>query len=339
MRKKNIKEIILLSIIVSFFILSQNTAAQDKEPLVPPDLKTSEVFEAGFGEAIGKFQIVQGEVFVIHKHKNFKYLAHNNTPIFQYDTIIAQANSRARIILNDKSILVLSSLTKIEMTQLIYDQEKKFRSYFFEMVSGKARYLINKLLDLKSSRLKIKTQTAVIGVRASDFIVKATEKQTEITTLEKTVLEVLSLSALETKPTMLLEFERTIVSEGELPKEKEKISDEEVKNITKEFTYDIQQDTKDLSESKGIHSVDRSEKPAKEQTILIPEDKLVMPDEISKTVKPETEYLEKLNEITTEKEEKEKAQEQQEQSSEKKHEEIVNAEHEEPLPELPNKPQ
>ncbi|MBW1751951.1 MAG: FecR domain-containing protein [Deltaproteobacteria bacterium] len=41
-------------------------------------------------------------------------------------------------------------------------------------------------MHFKRSKLKVKTSSAVCGVRGSDFVVRATHKVTEVTTFEDT---------------------------------------------------------------------------------------------------------------------------------------------------------
>ncbi|MBW1891166.1 MAG: FecR domain-containing protein, partial [Deltaproteobacteria bacterium] len=59
--------------------------------------------------------------------------------------------------MNDGSILSLASRTKLELNKSVYDQKKKSRSSFLNMVLGKARFLVVKLLKFKRTEFKVKT--------------------------------------------------------------------------------------------------------------------------------------------------------------------------------------
>jgi hypothetical protein len=83
---------------------------------------------------------------------------------------------------------------------------------------------------------KVKTPTAVCGVRGSDFTAIVTGSRTEITALAKTLVEVLSRSFPEGKPISAKDFERVIVEEGEHPW-KEKVSPEEIEELKKLFEF------------------------------------------------------------------------------------------------------
>ncbi len=102
------------------------------------------------------------------------------------------------------------------------------------MATGKARFWVKKLADFSQSEFRIKTQTAIVGVRGSDFIVNASEDITEVTTLDKTVLEIVSLIALE-KKTLLKDFERTTVKRGFIPSDVISVTPEETEQMIKEM--------------------------------------------------------------------------------------------------------
>jgi hypothetical protein len=104
------------------------------------------------------------------------------------------------------------------------------------MALGRGRFLVRKLFDLNRSRFSVKTPTAVVGVRGSDFIIRTTPKVTEVTALEKTRLEVMSLAAPEVKPMLVTDFERTTVEIGAPPSNVETVAPEEIEQIKSEFT-------------------------------------------------------------------------------------------------------
>jgi hypothetical protein len=118
----------------------------------------------------------------------------------------------------------------------VYDPKKKSRLSFLKMALGRGRFLVRKLFDLKRSRFSVKTPTAVVGVRGSDFIIRVTPQVTEVTALEKTRLEVVSLAAPEVKPMLVTDFERTTVEIGAPPSDVETVAPEEIEQIKSEFT-------------------------------------------------------------------------------------------------------
>lgn len=221
----------LCAIMVLFFIGS----AFGFEPMLPDGLVIEDIFKPGFGAPVGKVQLVQGEVVIMHADMPSGYLAQEDLPLFKGDTIITLEKGRIRFELNDESVLTLASRTKLVINRSVYDPTKKSRSSFLGMSLGKARFWVVKLMDFTRSEFRVKTRTAVMGVRGSDFIITATASSTEVTALEDTRLEIVSLSAPEVKPTLLTDFERVVVEEGGFPSEVEKLSPEEIELVEKEF--------------------------------------------------------------------------------------------------------
>ncbi|QTA91071.1 FecR domain-containing protein [Desulfonema magnum] len=206
------------------------------ESVFPDNVKIEEEFKPGVGHPVGKVQLLQGKAAVIHKNTLFYYWAKKDMPLFEGDTIVTGEKGRIRFELNDGSILTLSSETKLVISQSIYEPISKTRSSFLGMTLGKARFWVKKLVNFKRSDFKVKTKTAVVGVRGSDFIVTADAERTEVTALEKTRLEIISLVGPEADPTVLLDFEQTVIEEGALPFEAQPSFPEDIEILKDHFT-------------------------------------------------------------------------------------------------------
>ena len=205
------------------------------EPLLPQGLVMKDKFVPGFGRSVGKVRVIQGEALVVHSNSLNGYSVTKNLPLYKKDTIITQPNGRLQIELSDSSTMTMASSTKLVLSESVYEPEKKSRLSFFRMSLGKARFYVRKFADYKNSGFKVRTPTAVVGVRGSDFILAADEESTEVTTLGDTSLEVLSLFDPDADPTLLEDFERTIIDEGELPTPPVDISDE-IDGILQDFS-------------------------------------------------------------------------------------------------------
>ena len=127
----------------------------------------------------------------------------------------------------------------------------------------KLLFLIKKLVDFKHSEFKVKTKTAVAGVRGSEFIIRATDLLTEIYTLADTKLEVVSLAMpcpdfkgyppppeCQVKPIFLTDYQKTVVRIDELPTEVEIVAPLEVEQLDSDFTV-----TPDIAAPEGISDV------------------------------------------------------------------------------------
>jgi hypothetical protein len=265
----------VVSALTSIVLLGSAFAYSSPESMLPQGLIIEDIFTPGYGSPVGRVLVVQGNVVIMHKDMLRGYRAKKDLPLFKSDIIVTQEKGRIRFEMNDGSILTMGSSTKLVIDRSVYDAKKKSRSSFFRLALGKARIWAKKLVDLRYSKFKVRTPTAVVGVRGSDFIVKATAKLTEVTALEKTVLEVVSLAFPEAKPMVATDFERTVIEEGALPTDVEIVTPEEIEEMKKEFivTPDVVEPEEKL---KGI----KPKEPVKPvEKILVSEEDLVTPED------------------------------------------------------------
>jgi len=284
----------LCAVIVLLFVGSAFGAA----PKLPKGLIMQKKFRPGLGAPLGKIKVVQGKVIIIHGKSIRGYWAKKRLPLYKKDTIVTLKKARISFKMNDKSIMTLSSNTKLVINESIYKPKKKRRSSFFGLTLGKARFFVTKLLNFKRSEFKVKTRTAVCGVRGSDFIIVATEKLTEVTALENTRLEVVSLAAPGAPPVIITDFERTGVELGKLPFKPEVVPPAEIENLKKDLTVtpeeaapeegaEVKEEEEDEEgeEEEGEAEEGEGEEGEVEEgeitTVLVQEEELVVPEDIT----------------------------------------------------------
>jgi hypothetical protein len=185
--------------------------------ILPEGLVMENTYSPGRGRPVGIVQQVLGDAIVMHDGVLKGYKAARGTRLYKGDTVMTLEEGRVRFKLNDGSILSLASESKLKLTQSVYDKNKKTRSSFLQMALGKARFVVVKMLDFKRSEFKVKTPTAVCGVRGSDFILETTLTETTATALADTELEFQSLAFLEEPPVILKDFETSVTRKGERP--------------------------------------------------------------------------------------------------------------------------
>lgn len=192
-------------------------------------------FKAGLGKPIGLVQRVKGEAVVMHADIFVGYRLREGLLLYKGDTLMTLDKGRVRIKLNDGSLLSQSSNTEITLNKSIYDREKKTRSSFLGMVLGKARFLVSKLFSFKRSEFKVKTPTAVCGVRGSDFALEVTAEVTRATAFENTEIELISLVDPEAPPVVLTDFMTSSVYRDKLPTVPERLPEIEIERIKQQF--------------------------------------------------------------------------------------------------------
>ncbi|MCD6306073.1 MAG: FecR domain-containing protein, partial [Deltaproteobacteria bacterium] len=87
------------------------------------------------------------------------------------DRIKTGAESRLRIELNDGSILSMAENADLNLDHFEFDPKEEKRSASFKMDIGKVRVFAKDLLKFKKKDFKIRTPTAVVGVRGTVFLV------------------------------------------------------------------------------------------------------------------------------------------------------------------------
>jgi hypothetical protein len=85
-----------------------------------------------------------------------------------YDTA-ETANGRMLIEFKDKAELALTEHTKILIDEVIYDPDPSKSKMTMQFVQGTARFASGKLAIMNKKNIDIKTPTATIGIRGTDF--------------------------------------------------------------------------------------------------------------------------------------------------------------------------
>jgi len=224
---------------LTLLFVAGNSFAIEKlssETLLPTDLIIEESFEPGNGLSVGLVQVVEGRVVIMHADMLRGYQAKKDLPLFQGDIIVTKKGGRVRLAMNDGSILSMAPDTRMTINQSVYHKKKKRRFSFFKLL-GKARFWVKKIVDLRQSDVKIKTQTAVVGVRGSDFIIEGTAKTTIVTAndLEGSQLEMVSLAEPEAPPTILYSNQRSEARQGASPTTPVHVPSAEREQMKKEF--------------------------------------------------------------------------------------------------------
>ena len=125
-------------------------------------------------ESIGSITAIEGEVYLSHRGDTAAFPAMLGDPIYLYDHIQTEKQSRVQLLFEDESLLNLAENTYIQITEHIYSPEENRRSSVFRIMMGKVRAIVGRYFRGAGSRYKVSTPTAIIGVRGTHFVVDAT---------------------------------------------------------------------------------------------------------------------------------------------------------------------
>jgi len=251
---------------------------------LPDNMIIEETYKPGFGLPVAKVLIAQGEVIIMHQQILEGYPAQKNLFLYKSDTLFCLDNSRVSFRFNDGSILSLGSNTQMVITESIYETSHQKRASFLKMKTGKARFGVTRLNDYNQSDFKVRTPTAIVGVRGSDFIIRAKKLLTEVVTFKDTVLEVVNLFAPDVMPILLSDFEKIVVEAEMLTSVVTPISTEDAEAMKQEFIFDDNQGFFDQASTTEMpdqneNSPDNQVETSIPDIIEIPEEEIITPEQ------------------------------------------------------------
>jgi hypothetical protein len=125
---------------------------------------------AGWANAveIGSISELRGNGEVVRQGSTDKLLAEMALDIFSYDDV-RTGNGRIAIEFLDSSIVRLTEHSKIVIDDFVYDPDPNKSKLVLNMASGTARFITGRLAGIKKENIFIRTPSATIGIRGTDF--------------------------------------------------------------------------------------------------------------------------------------------------------------------------
>lgn len=90
------------------------------------------------------------------------------------ERITTGKDGAASLVLKDGTVLTLGPNTTADLSQFQFDATTQEGNLVLELLQGSVRVVTGLLAKINPDRFKVKTPTAVVGVRGTDFIVEAT---------------------------------------------------------------------------------------------------------------------------------------------------------------------
>lgn len=119
--------------------------------------------------AIGSISKASGAIYFKAKVEKKWSVAAAGMEINEGDRVKTGSDGRIELSLEDSSKLTIGNNTEMEITRFLLDKEKNKRNAIFFLVQGKLRAIVAKFAG--RTDMKVKTPTAVAGVKGTDFIV------------------------------------------------------------------------------------------------------------------------------------------------------------------------
>ncbi|MCB0356023.1 MAG: FecR domain-containing protein [Bdellovibrionales bacterium] len=117
----------------------------------------------------GTFRVVKGDVKV-KSAKGKLSKARIGQKVFPQDTIITGTDSRAKIVMIDNNVINVSPASEIVFEKYEYEPSQEKKDVLIDVIYGKVRSKVNQKYDGAKNKFRVKTPSAVAGVRGTDFI-------------------------------------------------------------------------------------------------------------------------------------------------------------------------
>jgi hypothetical protein len=153
------------------------SAQQDRGMGVPADampqdlqkLDVKDYFVPSVSREAGVLHAQNGHVVVVHRASGAAYFGKPGDKIYENDELNTLEDSRCRIRFYTDDVVNMAPDTRFAVESFEDRRADRKKESFFSMVKGKAMFYALRLFRYKDTRFKVKTPTAVVGVRGTKF--------------------------------------------------------------------------------------------------------------------------------------------------------------------------
>ena len=123
---------------------------------------------------IGAISEIKGNGEILRENQPDKLLAELALDIFSNDDI-RTGNGRIAIQFIDDSVIRLTEHSKVIIDKFIFDPNPEKSELALSFIKGTGRFVTGKLKRIKKENIKIRTNSATIGIRGTDFTITVDE--------------------------------------------------------------------------------------------------------------------------------------------------------------------
>lgn len=169
------------------------------------------------GLPIGEITAIQGNATILPAGAHRTRPASVGTVVYARDVLQTETNARMRIRFKDESLLTLGASASFRVNRFDYSKERGTVTALLTVAKGFFRSITGKL-KLRRNTV-VRTSTATLGIRGTDFMGEATSELTQVFVSEGAVA-VTGLDPHSTNEVTLEPGEGTAVRAGEGPRAK-----------------------------------------------------------------------------------------------------------------------
>ncbi|MBF0475266.1 MAG: FecR domain-containing protein [Deltaproteobacteria bacterium] len=120
---------------------------------------------------VGEIVLLEGQATLRHQDESTAAPVKLGSKVFIKDDVKTGPGAKVRIQFVDQSIVSVAENTQLTITNYLFSPEKKVRASMLNVVFGKVKVFANNLFGFRDKAFKVKTPTAIIGVRGTVFLV------------------------------------------------------------------------------------------------------------------------------------------------------------------------
>jgi len=117
--------------------------------------------------SVGHITSLKGSADIKRENTSLKAVLGNE--LLKHDSIYTHANSKVQIIFNDETIMSIGKNSQFSIDEYLEDDKDPKAS--FSLFKGAMRAVTGKIGKINPKKFKVKTKTATIGIRGTNFIV------------------------------------------------------------------------------------------------------------------------------------------------------------------------
>ncbi|USN46308.1 MAG: FecR domain-containing protein [Pseudobdellovibrionaceae bacterium] len=128
----------------------------------------------------GVFRVVKGKVEVTSSKSGQAKRARVGQKVYPGDKVSTGKDARAKIVMVDSNEIIVSPDSQVTLEKYEYSPENDNKDVLLDVIYGKVRSKVKQQYNGKTSQFRVKTRSAVAGVRGTDFFTSYDAK-TELT--------------------------------------------------------------------------------------------------------------------------------------------------------------
>ena len=161
-----------LSVFVIALLVGTGAIAQSAATTTPPTGASTAAVE---GHA-GFIKSVEGKVNVVNAAGVTRPVKAGDT-VAPADRVETDKDSGASVVLRDGTTMVVGPSSQLDLKEFRFDSTTQDGSVFVALLRGSMRMITGLIGKKNPAAVRVETQTATIGIRGTDFIVKADDKE------------------------------------------------------------------------------------------------------------------------------------------------------------------